>query len=153
MWPPRDWAFRAENPEVGTHTRQEDGVRGMGLGGTAKKLQKVAEMAEDVYARLNDLRDQIREMRKAVDETKDRVDSLETESAEQRAILEAMAEQQGIDVEAVTATAHIKEAEADAAAEAGDADAADAADADAVDADATDATDAGAADTEPADEA
>jgi len=31
----------------------------MGLGGTAKKLQKVTDMAEDVYARLNDLRDQV----------------------------------------------------------------------------------------------
>ncbi|MFC6825583.1 DUF5798 family protein [Halopelagius fulvigenes] len=123
----------------------------MGLGGTAKKLQKVAEMAEDVYARLNDLRDQIHAMRETVDETKDRVDTLETESAEQRAILEAIAEEQGIDVETVTATAHIKEAEADETAGAGDADAADApTDADATDAD---ATDAGTADPEPADEA
>lgn len=89
----------------------------MGLGGTAKKLQKVAEMAEDVYARLNDLRDQIREMRETVGETQDRVETLEAESAEQRAILEAMAENQGIDVEAVTATAHIKEAETDDTAE------------------------------------
>jgi uncharacterized coiled-coil DUF342 family protein len=84
----------------------------MGLGGTAKKLQKVAEMAEDVYERLNDLRDQINEMRQTVVETKDRVDTLETETAEQRAILEAIAEEQGIDVETVTATAHIAEAEA-----------------------------------------
>lgn len=88
----------------------------MGLGGTAKKLQKVAEMAEDVYARLNDLRDQIREMRETVGETQDRVETLEAESAEQRAILEAMAEERGIDVDAVTATAHIKEAETDGSA-------------------------------------
>jgi hypothetical protein len=103
---------------VGTHTRAEDAGWGMGLGGTAKKLQKVAEMAEDVYARLNDLRDQVREMRETVGETKARVDALETETAEQRAILEALAEEQGIDVEAVTATAHIGEAESASAADA-----------------------------------
>ncbi|SFG14859.1 hypothetical protein SAMN04488063_1575 [Halopelagius inordinatus] len=108
----------------------------MGLGGTAKKLQKVAEMAEDVYARLNDLRDQIREMRETVGETQDRVETLEAESAEQRAILEAMAEKQGIDVESVTATAHIREAETD-----------DAAEADAADESVEDSTDADAADT------
>lgn len=116
---------------VGTHSRAEDAGWGMGLGGTAKKLQKVAEMAEDVYARLNDLRDQVREMRETVGETKARVDALETETAEQRAILEALAEEQGIDVEAVTATAHIGEAESSPAADAEPVDATEGADTDA----------------------
>ena len=83
----------------------------MGLGGTARKLQKVTEMAEDVYTRLNDLRDQVVEMRETTQETKDRVDRLERESAEMRALLEALAEEEGIDVESVTADAHIVEAE------------------------------------------
>ena len=83
----------------------------MGLGGTARKLQKVTEMAEDVYTRLNDLRDQVIEMRETTQETKDRVDRLERESAEMRALLEALAEEEGIDVESVTADAHIVEAE------------------------------------------
>ncbi|MDS0298758.1 DUF5798 family protein [Halogeometricum sp. S1BR25-6] len=83
----------------------------MGIGGTAKKLQKVAEMAEDVYARLNELRDQLAEMRKTTQATKARVDRLEVENAEQRALLEALAEHEGIDVESVTANAHIAEAE------------------------------------------
>ncbi|QIB74154.1 hypothetical protein GL213_08960 [Halogeometricum borinquense] len=86
----------------------------MGIGGTAKKLQKVAEMAEDVYARLNELREQLAEMRQTAQETRERIDRLETENAEQRALLEALAEQEGIDVEAVTANAHIHEAESDA---------------------------------------
>ncbi|MUV57466.1 DUF5798 family protein [Halogeometricum sp. CBA1124] len=85
----------------------------MGIGGTAKKLQKVAEMAEDVYARLNELREQLAEMRETAQDTRDRVDRLETENAEQRALLEALAEREGIDVETVTANAHIKEAETD----------------------------------------
>ena len=83
----------------------------MGLGGTAKKLQKVTDMAEDVYTRLNDLRDQIVGMRETTQETSDRVDRLERETAEVRALVEALAEQEGIDVERVTAEAHIAEAE------------------------------------------
>jgi len=83
----------------------------MGLGGTAKKLQKVTDMAEDVYARMNDLRDQVVQMRETTQETSDRVDRLERESAEMRALLEALAEEEGIDVERVTADAHITEAE------------------------------------------
>jgi septal ring factor EnvC (AmiA/AmiB activator) len=85
----------------------------MGLGGTAKKLQKVTDMAEDVYARLNDLREQIVEMRETTKETSDRVDRLERETAEVRALVEALAEQEGVDVERVTAEAHIAEAEGD----------------------------------------
>lgn len=86
----------------------------MGLGGTAKKLQKVTDMAEDVYTRLNDLRDQVVEMRETTQETSDRVDRLERESAEMRALLEALAEEEGIDVEGITAEVHIAEAERDA---------------------------------------
>ncbi|MFB6091113.1 MAG: DUF5798 family protein [Halobellus sp.] len=85
----------------------------MGLGGTAKKLQKVIDMADEVYTRLNDLREQVVEMRETTQETKDRIERLEVESAEMRALLEALAEEQGIDVESVTADAHIREAEAD----------------------------------------
>ncbi len=85
----------------------------MGLGGTAKKLQKVTDMAEDVYARLNDLREQIVEMRETTQETSDRVDRLERETAEVRALVEALAEAEGVDVERVTAEAHIAEAEGD----------------------------------------
>ncbi|WP_251330582.1 DUF5798 family protein [Haloplanus pelagicus] len=98
----------------------------MGLGSTAKKLQQVADMAEDVYARLNQLKEQVTETRETVDETKDRVDDLDRELAEQRAILDALAEREGIDVEALTAEIHVVDAETvagDDAASAGDEDA------------------------------
>jgi chromosome segregation ATPase len=87
----------------------------MGFGDTAKKLQKIADMAEDVYKKLNELRQQVIEMRETVDETKRRVDGLESETAEQRALLEAIAVEQGIDLDDVTAEAHITEAEREAA--------------------------------------
>jgi peptidoglycan hydrolase CwlO-like protein len=85
----------------------------MGIGGTAKKLQKVVEMGEELYTRINDLRTQVAEMRETVGATHDRVDRLENEVAEQRVILEALAEAEGVDVEALVAEAHITEAESD----------------------------------------
>jgi hypothetical protein len=111
--------------QAGTHTKLDRRELDMGLGSTAKKLQKVTDMAEDVYSRLNDLRDQVVEMRETTRETSDRVDRLERETAEVRALVEALADDNGIDVERVTANAHIGEAEhEDAAAESeGDGDA------------------------------
>lgn len=74
-------------------------------------------MAEDVYAKLNDLREQVVATKETVEETSARMDRLEAEAAEQRALIEAMAERQGIDLDAVTAEAHIGEAEAEAESE------------------------------------
>lgn len=87
----------------------------MGLGSTARKLQKVADFAEDLYKRLNELRDQVKEMQSTVVATKERVERLEAENREQRALLEEIAREQGIDLDAVTAKAHIAEAERDPA--------------------------------------
>jgi septal ring factor EnvC (AmiA/AmiB activator) len=95
----------------------------MGLGSTAKKLQQIADMAEDVYARLNQLREQVAETRATVDETKDRVDDIDRELAEQRALLEALATERGIDVEATTAEVHVVDAESAASEDADDGDA------------------------------
>jgi peptidoglycan hydrolase CwlO-like protein len=92
----------------------------MGLGSTAKKLQQVVDMAEDVYTRLNQLKEQIAELRETVTETRDRVDDLDYELAEQRAILDALAEREGIDVEAITAEVHVVDAEAAATDDADD---------------------------------
>jgi predicted transcriptional regulator len=98
----------------GTHSRQRPVPPTMGLGGTAKKLQKIAEMAEDVYQRLNEMREELRLTKETVEETKNRVDSLDSEVAEQRALITAIAEEQGIDVESVRASVHVDEAEAEA---------------------------------------
>ena len=76
----------------------------MGFGGTTQKLQKVASMAEDVYAKLNELRDQMQAMR----ETVERVDR---RTAENRALLEALAAEEGVDVDAVLTETAIEEAE------------------------------------------
>jgi DNA anti-recombination protein RmuC len=83
----------------------------MGLGSTAKKLQTVADTAEKLYTRLNDVRERLVETQDTVVESAERLDRIEAELAEQRAIVEAVAESEGIDLDAVAAEAHIGEAE------------------------------------------
>jgi septal ring factor EnvC (AmiA/AmiB activator) len=71
----------------------------MGFGSTAKKVQKLADTAEKLYSKLNELREQVAEMREKLDSTSERVERLEQENAHQRALLEALAEEEGIDVD------------------------------------------------------
>ncbi|WP_053948165.1 DUF5798 family protein [Halolamina sediminis] len=85
----------------------------VGLGSTAEKLQTVAEKAEKLYERMNKLREEVEETQQAVDETQRRVGRVEEELAEQRAVLDAIAEEHDVGVDAVAAEAHITEAEAD----------------------------------------
>lgn len=80
----------------------------MGFGSTAKKLQRVADMAEDLVGRLNELRERVTRMEETVDETNERVSDVERTQAEQRALLEAIAEQQNIPVEDVLAEVDTK---------------------------------------------
>ncbi len=115
----------------------------MGLGKTTKKIQMLADTAEKMYHRLNEVREQVESTQTTVQDTGDRVQKLESEITEQRAILEAIATELDIDLDAVRAEAHILDAEEAAAeADAGetDADDADAADADTGDEPAADAT-------------
>ncbi|QLG27169.1 hypothetical protein HUG10_06275 [Halorarum halophilum] len=75
----------------------------MGFGSTAKKIQTVADTAEQLYAKVNEVRQQVEEMRETVTNTEERVERLEGELAEQRALVAALAEEQGIDPESVVA--------------------------------------------------
>ncbi|WP_267639264.1 DUF5798 family protein [Haloarchaeobius amylolyticus] len=84
----------------------------MGLGSTAKKLQTLAERAEQLYAQLKDVRERLTQIEQDVDETSNTVQGLETELAEHRMLLEALAEKEGIDVDELLADGLITEAEA-----------------------------------------
>jgi len=84
----------------------------MGLGSTTKKLQKVADMADDLYTKLNEQREQLQELRSTVEETSDRVEDIDRKQTEQRALLEAIAEEQGLDTDAILTEAVIEDAEA-----------------------------------------
>ncbi len=83
----------------------------MGLGSATKKIQKVADMGEELYGRINELREQIVEMRKTVNETNKRVAAVENKVDGQAAILEALAEKEGIDIDEVLTQVAIEEAE------------------------------------------
>ncbi|MBX0347933.1 MULTISPECIES: DUF5798 family protein [Haloarcula] len=86
----------------------------MGFGSTAKKIQKVADVADKLYTKVNELKTQVQELRETVEDTNGRVDDVERQVAEQRALLEAIADEQGVDVDAVL-TDDVERAPADAA--------------------------------------
>lgn len=79
----------------------------MGLGGTAKKLQKVTNAAEELYTKMNEVIGQLQELREEVERTSEQVDRIESDVAEQRAVLEAIAEAQDVDVEAALESADL----------------------------------------------
>ena len=83
----------------------------MGLGGTAKKVQKLADTAETLYEQLKDLQRRMVNLEESVDESTERLDRLEKETEKQRLILEAIASDQGVDVETLLAESAIEEAE------------------------------------------
>ena len=85
----------------------------MGLGSTAKKVQKLAETAEQLYAQLKDLRERVTNLEESVDATTDRVAELENDSEKQLVLLKEIAREHDIDVEQVLAEAAIDEAEAE----------------------------------------
>jgi predicted nuclease with TOPRIM domain len=79
----------------------------MGLGGTAKKLQKVIDAAEQLYSKMNEVIDRLNGLEEEVEHTSSQVDQLEHDVAKQHALLEALAEQEGVDVESVLADADL----------------------------------------------
>lgn len=83
----------------------------VGLGDTKQKIQNMIDTAEKLYAKMNEVRNDVDELRSRVEHTSDQVDTMSHELAEQRAVVEALAEQEGIDVDQVIADAVIEDAE------------------------------------------
>jgi chromosome segregation ATPase len=102
---------RVESRDTARHTT--DGVEpiGMGLGGATRKLQKVADMGEELYSRISELREQMLEVSETVQETNERVAALENKVDGQAAILEALAQKEDIDVNEILTEVAIEEAE------------------------------------------
>lgn len=97
----------------------------MGLGGTAKKLQKVMDAAEQLYSKMNEIIGELKNLQAEVENTSEQVDRIERDIARQRAVLEALADERGIDVAQVIEDADLPEAgegseDADSAAGDGD---------------------------------
>ncbi|NKE35937.1 hypothetical protein GWG54_08905 [Natronococcus sp. JC468] len=83
----------------------------MGLGSTAKKIQGLSERAEAMYKQVQELQQRIIHLEEEVDETNDTAQRLDHQLTEQRELLLAIAEEQGIDGEQILADAAIDQAE------------------------------------------
>ena len=86
----------------------------MGLGSTTKKIQVLAERAEQMYAQVGELRDQINELRDTVEATGRRVEILDRRSEQQWEILQAIAAEHEIDVDHLLTEAAIEEIDPEA---------------------------------------
>lgn len=71
------------------------------LGSAGEKITRVVDLAEELYERVVELREQVVGLRETTQETRDRVAAVEDELAEQRALLEAIAEAEGVEVDDV----------------------------------------------------
>jgi len=69
----------------------------MGFGDTAKKIQKLSTVAEDLYEKMNQVFAQLQQVRERVESTTERVEAIERDLDEQRMLLEAIAAEQGLD--------------------------------------------------------
>lgn len=81
----------------------------MDIGGTKKKIQRVTKVAEQSYKKMNEMMERIQHLQEDLETTSNQVDHIEYQLAEQRALLESLAEQEGLDVEEVLADADLPE--------------------------------------------
>jgi len=71
----------------------------MDITGTKKRIQRLINVAEESYKRINNLRERMDKLQTDLESTSSQVDRIGYELAEQRVLLEALAEQEGLDVE------------------------------------------------------
>jgi len=81
----------------------------MDIAGTKKKIQRATTVAEESYKKINELLDKIQRLQEDMETTSRQVDRLEYDIAQQRAIIEAMAENEGLDVEEIIEAADLPE--------------------------------------------
>jgi len=75
--------------------------------GTAKKLQKVVNAAEELYGKMNEVIGRLTDLETEVERTSAQVDHIEYDLAEQRAVMEAIAEAEGLDVDEILESADL----------------------------------------------
>lgn len=74
------------------------------MGSTARKIQAVADRAEDLVNQVGDLRERMLALEGTVEDNNEAVQELRSEMKEQRRLLEAIAEEQGVETEAGEST-------------------------------------------------
>jgi len=75
----------------------------MNISQAVKRIQQLADLVEKLIQQSNELRERVIGVEETVDDTNGRLEVLERAVERQSALLEALAEQEGIDVEAVAA--------------------------------------------------
>lgn len=103
----------------------------MGLGSTAKKVQRLTDLAEKLYGQVNEVLERLGALQDRVEKASEDVAAVRAEQRRQRAVLEALAAENGIDVEDVLAEVEVDPADGEAP---GDGEATDGADVDEPDA-------------------
>ncbi|WP_436902563.1 DUF5798 family protein [Halovenus halobia] len=73
----------------------------MDIAGTKQKIQRVVKVGEETYKKINQVIEQVEQLQEDLQKTSQQVDHIEREQAEQRALLKALAEEQGLDVDAI----------------------------------------------------
>jgi septal ring factor EnvC (AmiA/AmiB activator) len=71
----------------------------MDIAGTKKKIQRATKVAEESYKKMNEMMEKIQQLQEDLATTSTQVDHMEHDLAEQRALLEAIADQHGLDVD------------------------------------------------------
>lgn len=86
----------------------------MDIGGTAKKIQRATKVAEESYKKMQTMMEKMQEMmeqmqrlQRDMETTSKQVDGIEYTLATQHALIEALAEEQGLDVEEVLTEADL----------------------------------------------
>jgi septal ring factor EnvC (AmiA/AmiB activator) len=73
----------------------------MDIAGTKKKVQRLSKMVEKSYKKINEMLSRMQTVEEDLDRTSRQVDHIEYDLAQQRALLEALAAERGLDVEEV----------------------------------------------------
>lgn len=73
----------------------------MGLGSTARKLQTLSDTAEELYHKLGEILERVQGIEESIEDSRERVTAVEARLDRQEALLEAVAREHDIDVEAV----------------------------------------------------
>ena len=79
----------------------------MNITKTKKRVQRLIKVAEESYKKITQLMEKMDRLQTDLENTSEQVDHIEYELAEQRALLEAVAKQEGVDVDALLAEADL----------------------------------------------
>lgn len=71
----------------------------MGLGSTARRVQQLTDTAEELYGKISEVLDRVREIESSIEETNERVTEIEARLDRQERLLEALADDRGVNAE------------------------------------------------------